>query len=229
MRIIRASSQPAQSVDIILSNNGRMGYRYHSNDKDYKFITTGNTTFDANGFVKKASPIVKLFGNGECELNDESQGVITERIGTGAYRITGVLGFNGDGAWGGHGNGIEIPVDDNKRPLIWIESKVLPDGDIEIRTYHRTYGTGPYSARNIEAMDSGEVDKKKRPIVVEMPDGTPIDIPAGRFIDIRVEMSAVENPVQELDPELELLMNEAVYLEDSEEIKHCEEVGNTEE
>lgn len=206
-----------------------MGYRYHSNDKDYKFITTGNTTFDANGFVKKASPIVKLFGNGECELNDESQGVITERIGTGAYRITGVLGFNGDGAWGGHGNGIEIPVDDNKRPLIWIESKVLPDGDIEIRTYHRTYGTGPYSARNIEAMDSGEVDKKKRPIVVEMPDGTPIDIPAGRFIDIRVEMSAVENPVQELDPELELLMNEAVYLEDSEEIKHCEEVGNTEE
>ncbi|MFV8994101.1 prophage tail fiber N-terminal domain-containing protein, partial [Serratia fonticola] len=102
---------------------------------------TLNTTVDANGFIKKASPIVKLFGNGQCELNDESQGVTTERISVGVYRVSGVLGFNGDGAWGGAGNGIEIPVDDNKRPLIWVESKVLPDGDIEIRTYHRTYAT----------------------------------------------------------------------------------------
>ncbi|WP_447875633.1 pyocin knob domain-containing protein [Serratia fonticola] len=160
-----------------------------------------NTTVDANGFIKKASPIVKLFGTGEGELNDESEGVTTERISVGVYRVSGVLGFNGDGAWGGAGNGIEIPVDDNKRPLIWVESKVLPDGDIEIRTYHRTYGTGPYSARNIEAMDSGEVDKKKQPIFVEMPDGTPIDIPAGRWIDLRVEMPASDEPEYEPVPE----------------------------
>ncbi|MFV8847720.1 hypothetical protein [Serratia fonticola] len=115
--------------------------------------------------------------------------------------MSGVLGFNADGAWGGAGNGIEIPVDDNKRPLIWIESKVLPDGDIEIRTYHRTYDTGPYSARNFEAMDSGEVDKKKRPIFVEMPDGTLIDIPEWRFIDLRVEMPARDEPEPELEPQ----------------------------
>ncbi|MFJ5438706.1 hypothetical protein ACIPT2_12645 [Pectobacterium brasiliense] len=37
---------------------------------------TGNTTVDANGFLKTASPIVKLFGNGLSELNAESGGVV---------------------------------------------------------------------------------------------------------------------------------------------------------
>ncbi|MBP1034819.1 prophage tail fiber N-terminal domain-containing protein [Serratia fonticola] len=172
--------------------------------QEFFLWNTGNTTVDSNGFIKKASPIVKLFGNGESELNEQSQGVTTERIDTGVYRVFGVLGFNGDGAWGGAGNGIEIPVDENKRALVWVESKVLPDGDIEIRTYHRTYDTGPYSARNIEAMDSGEVDKKKQPIFVEMPDGTPIDIPAGRWIDLRVEMPASDEPEYEPVPEDEV-------------------------
>jgi hypothetical protein len=122
--------------------------------------------------------------------------------------VSGVLGFNGDGAWGGAGNGIEIPVDDNKRALVWVESKVLPDGDIEIRTYHRTYDTDPYSARNIEAMDRGEVDKKKQPIFVEMPDGTPIDIPKGRFIDLRVEMPITDEPEGELELEPEPMPEE---------------------
>ncbi|WP_447908129.1 phage tail fiber protein [Serratia fonticola] len=204
MRIMRAKTNPTQCADIIITPNGKVGIVSHYNAKSFEFLTTGNTTFDANGFVKKASPIVKLFGDGQCELNDESQGVTTERISVGVYRVSGVLGFNGDGAWGGAGNGIEIPVDDNKRPLIWVESKVLPDGDIEIRTYHRTYDTGPYSARNIEAMDSGEVGKKKQPIFVEMPDGTPIDIPAGRWIDLRVEMPASDEPEYEPVPEDEV-------------------------
>lgn len=62
-----------------------------------------NTTVDANGFIKKASPIVKLFGTGENELNDQSQGVITERVSEGVYRISGTLGFNADAdaEWGG--------------------------------------------------------------------------------------------------------------------------------
>lgn len=175
----------------------------------YAMWHAGNTTVDANGFLKKASPIVKLFGDGSCELNSESQGVTIERLSEGVYHVSGVLGFNADGAWGGAGNGIEIPVDDNKRPLIWVESKVLPDGDIEIRTYHRTYDTGPYSARNIEAMDSGEVDKKKRPIFVEMPDGTPIDIPEGRFIDLRVEMPVSDEVAPEIETEESQLTTES--------------------
>ncbi|MHA7847105.1 phage tail fiber protein [Serratia sp. D1N4] len=171
-----------------------------------KLWHSGNTTVDANGFIKKASPIVKLFGTGECELNDQSQGVTTERISEGVYRVSGVLGFNGDGAWGGAGNGTEIPVDDNKRPVIWIESKILPDGDIEIRTYHRTYDTGPYSTRNIEVMETDAIDSKGKvikdqKIYVPIPDGEAIDIPAGRWIDLRVEMPAVEEPEPVIEPE----------------------------
>ncbi|MBC3253498.1 prophage tail fiber N-terminal domain-containing protein [Serratia fonticola] len=189
----------------------RMGFRRIQNNGVGSWMEvwhTGNTTIDANGFIKKASPIVKLFGDGECVLNEQSQGVTTERLSEGVYRVSGVLGFNGDGAWGERGSGVEIPTDDNKRALVWVESKVLPDGDIEIRTYHRTYETGPYSARNIEAMDSGEVDKKKQPIFVEMPDGTPIDIPAGRWIDLRVEMPASDEPeyVPEPEPENEVIL-----------------------
>ncbi|NYA45716.1 prophage tail fiber N-terminal domain-containing protein [Serratia fonticola] len=187
---------------------------------------TANTTVDANGFIKKASPIVKLFGTGESELNNESQGITSERISEGVYRVSGVLGFNADGAWGGAGNGIEIPVDDNKRPLIWVESKVLPDGDIEIRTYHRTYDTGPYSTRNIEAMDSGEVDKKKRPIFVEMPDGTPIDIPEGRFIDLRVEMPASDEPEPEFESEPEPQVEQEAEPKNGEALAQGESEGN---
>ncbi|CAI2007124.1 prophage tail fiber N-terminal domain-containing protein [Serratia fonticola] len=191
-----------------------------------KALSGYNTTVDANGFIKAASPIVKLFGTGESELNAESQGVTTERLSEGVYRVSGVFGFNGDGAWGGAGNGIEIPVDDNKRPLIWVESKVLPDGDIEIRTYHRTYDTGPYSARNIEAMDSGEVDKKKRPIFVEMPDGTPIDIPEGRFIDLRVEMPASDEPEPEFESEPEPQVEQEAEPENGEALAQGESEGN---
>lgn len=192
-----AMLMPYYSASEIRCVTGNSSGRY----QEFFLWNTGNTTVDSNGFIKKASPIVKLFGDGRSELNEHSQGVTTERLSEGVYRVSGVFGFCGDGAWGGHGNGIEIPVDDNKRALVWVESKVLPDGDIEIRTYHRTYENGPYSARNIEAMDSGELDKHKQPIFVEMPDGTPIDIPEGRFIDLRVEMPASDEPEPEFVPE----------------------------
>uniref|UniRef100_UPI00331464D9 phage tail fiber protein n=1 Tax=Enterobacter bugandensis TaxID=881260 RepID=UPI00331464D9 len=39
-----------------------------------KIYHTGNTTRAADGTLKGASPIVQLFGNGACQLNDESEG-----------------------------------------------------------------------------------------------------------------------------------------------------------
>ncbi|VXD05750.1 hypothetical protein YERSI8AC_340002 [Enterobacterales bacterium 8AC] len=146
---------------------------------------SGNTTVDANGFIKKASPIVKLFSDGHSDLNEQSQGVTTERIDTGHYIVHGVFGFNSDPAWGGPAGGIEIPTDQNKRPLIWVDYTVLADGDIEIKTYHRAYKTGPEFTRNIVLQDGKAIA-----------DGTPIDIPAGRWIDLRVEMPASD----ELEP-----------------------------
>ncbi|MEQ4627674.1 hypothetical protein ABN062_22305, partial [Providencia manganoxydans] len=59
---------------------------------------TGVTT-DNNGFVKKASPIVKVFAD-HIETNEESEGVEMEHLGVGHYLIKGVVGFNADGAWG---------------------------------------------------------------------------------------------------------------------------------
>jgi hypothetical protein len=144
----------------------------------YAYWTTRNTTVDSNGFIKKASPIVKLFRDGSCELNDESQGVTTERVSDGVYRVSGTLGFNADAQWGGLDGGIEVPLDRNKQPLIWVDYEVEPTGDLLIKTYHRTHPTAPAFARNE---------------VLGYDEGMPIDIPKGRWVDLRVEMPAGED------------------------------------
>jgi hypothetical protein len=145
----------------------------------YELWHTTNTTVDANGFIKKASPIVKLFGNGQCELNDESQGVTTERVSEGVYRISGTLGFNADAEWGGVDGGIEIPTDRNKLPLVWVDYEVDETGDLLIKTFHRVNSTAPKFAQNVKT---------------GYKEGQPIDIPAGRWIDLRVEMPGGDEP-----------------------------------
>ncbi|WP_051916803.1 prophage tail fiber N-terminal domain-containing protein [Serratia sp. Ag1] len=189
-----ASNRRAQ---LYISTDGTVTSRFSLSDTPdtdstpwNKHYTTANTTVDANGFIKKASPIVKLFSDGHSELNEQSQGVTTERIDTGHYIVHGVFGFNSDPAWGGPAGGIEIPTDQNKRPLIWVDYTVLPDGDLEIKTYHRAYKTGPEFTRNIVLQDGKAIA-----------DGTPIDIPAGRWIDLRVEMPAGDEPESVIEPE----------------------------
>ncbi|MGK0685189.1 prophage tail fiber N-terminal domain-containing protein [Serratia marcescens] len=152
----------------------------------YAYWTTRNTTVDSNGFIKKASPIVKLFRDGACELNDESQGVTTERVSEGVYRVSGTLGFNADAQWGGPDGGIEVPLDRNKQPLIWVDYEVEPNGDLLIKTYHRTHPAAPAFARND---------------VLGYDEGMPIDIPEGRWVDLRVEMPAVDQPDSEVEEE----------------------------
>ncbi|WP_145589442.1 hypothetical protein [Yersinia rochesterensis] len=142
-----------------------------------------NTTVDSNGFLKKASPVVKLYGDGSSETNEESAAVTTERISEGVYKISGVLGFNADDSWGGVDGGIEIPTDKNKQPLIWIDYEIDEGGDLIIKTYHRTHPTSPTFAQNN---------------IKDYEDGQPIDIPAGRFVDLRVQMPGVE----EIEPPL---------------------------
>lgn len=149
-----------------------------------------NTTVDSNGFIKRASPIVKLFADGTSERNEEAGGVSTTRMSEGVYRVTGVQGFNSDGAWGGPNGGLVIPKDGNDMPLLWVDYDVEPDGDIIIRTYHRENGSAPVFARNIK-------DGYK--------DGDAIDIPAYRWVDLRVEvyreddLEPVEPPVLTVD------------------------------
>ncbi|NBM56061.1 hypothetical protein LW139_14365 [Proteus vulgaris] len=134
---------------------------------------TRNTTIDSNGFIKKASPIIDINPDGTFTTNDESEGATVTRLGQGEYLIEGVLGFNSDAEWGGVDGGIEIPLDVNKQPLIWVDSKVNKDGSILVKTYHRTHPNAPEFARN-------DIDGFN--------DGDPIDIPDGRFISVRVQM-----------------------------------------
>ncbi|HGN0351213.1 TPA: hypothetical protein ACKRI1_000303 [Proteus mirabilis] len=139
----------------------------------YTTWSSKNTTVDSNGFIKRASPVIDINPDGTFTTNDESEGAKVTRVAQGEYLIEGVLGFNSDAGWGGVDGGIEIPLDVNKQPLIWVDSKVMEDGSILVRTYHRTHPNAPKFARN-------EIDGYK--------DGDPIDIPDGRFISVRVQM-----------------------------------------
>ncbi|MEG2569085.1 MAG: hypothetical protein RSA84_23055, partial [Acinetobacter sp.] len=133
----------------------------------------GNTTVDSNGFIKKASPVIKIFYDGRFEVNAESEGASVERKGVGVYRISGVLGMHSDGAWGGIDGGFEVPTDRNGQRLVWLDYKVEADGSVLVKTYHRTYPDAPAFARNIkEGYEEGDL----------------IDIPSDQFVSVRVEM-----------------------------------------
>lgn len=136
---------------------------------------TGNTTRAADGTLKGASPIVQLFGNGTCQLNDESEGCAVTRLDIGEYLIEGCTGLNADAAWGGIDGGFDIPTDRNKQPLIWLDYKVNSDGSVLVKTYHRTHPSAPEFARNELA---------------GLADGDPVDIPSDQFVSVRVEMPA---------------------------------------
>lgn len=132
-----------------------------------------NTTVDSNGFIKTASPIVKLFSDGQYEVNDESEGCVVTRQGLGEYLIEGCTGLNSDAAWGGVDGGFELPTDRNKQPLIWLDYEVNADGSVLVKTYHRTNPGAPAFARN-------EIEG--------LADGDPVDIPTDQFISVRVQM-----------------------------------------
>ena len=184
-------------------------------------LSNSNTTIDANGFVKVASPIIKLKGDGTAELNAESEGVIVERIDVGVYRISGVLGFNSDPTWGGIDGGIVIPHNSNGLALLWVDSKVESNGDIIIHTYHRTHSNVPSFASNLIGIknDDGSFTETVK-------EAEPVDIPQGRWIDLRVEMpsdSVYNLKLEEMKKQAE----EAIKLAEEEEKRKQEELANS--
>lgn len=138
-----------------------------------KLWHSNNTTVDGNGFIKSASPIIKVKGDGSFEANIQAEGAFVERIDIGVYKISGVLGFNSDPSWGGVGGGYSIPQNGNGLPLLWVDYDVSATGDITLRTYHREHVNVPKFAMN-------RIDG--------IADGDPIDIPVGRWVDVRVQM-----------------------------------------
>ncbi|HBE9178469.1 TPA: pyocin knob domain-containing protein [Serratia fonticola] len=134
---------------------------------------SANTTVDTNGFIKSASPIVKLYGDGISNLNDESQGVTTERIDLGVYEVKGSLGFAEEG-WN-----IEVPQDVNGNRLCFVATEAAEDGTITVKVSKRRFDI------DTAAIVAGE----------------PMDIPEGRWIDLRLEMPPVEEVQSEPEPE----------------------------
>ena len=151
----------------------------------HEFYTTNNTTKASDGTLKAASPVVKIFADGKSETNDESEGITVTRQSEGVYLIEGCMGLNSDAAWGGPDGGFDIPTDRNKQPLIWLDYKVCADGSVLVKTFHRTHPDAPNFARN-------ERDSYAS--------GDPIDIPAGQFVSVRVEMplNSIWNQKQEV-------------------------------
>ncbi|MDV0628439.1 phage tail protein [Citrobacter freundii] len=154
---------------------GQIIFANHYSDK--------NTTIDTNGNLKPASPVVKLKGDGTAELNEEAEGVMTERIDTGIYKISGVLGFHSEPIWGGVDGGFVIPANTNGLPLLWVDYEIDPDGSITLKTYHRTHHSAPEFARNLIGIKNEDGS-----FTETVQDGEPVDIPAGRWVDLRVEM-----------------------------------------
>ena len=127
-------------------------------------------SIDANGFIKKASPIVRLFAD-KIELNDEAeeQGITFEKLGVGDYLVKGSTGFAQEGWY------IETPKDGNGNVLVAVAYEQLENNDISVKTYDYM------------------LNKKGR-IVPDLE--TPLDIPEPRWIDLRLQ----ELPQTDVNP-----------------------------
>lgn len=138
----------------------------------YEAWSTKNTTKDSNGFLKGASPIVRLFAD-KIELNDEAkqQNITFEKLGVGDYLIKGSTGFAQEGWY------IEMPKDANGNVLVAVVYEQLANNDISVKTYDYM------------------LNKKGR-IVPDLE--TPLDIPATRWIDLRLQ-ELPQDDVQPLD------------------------------
>ncbi|MHC3082210.1 phage tail fiber protein [Acinetobacter nosocomialis] len=160
------SSIGAQIV-VGLHGTAQMGFRtWSSNSISYfNILHSANTTVDANGFIKKASPIIRLFVD-KIEPNDEAaeQPLSFEKLDIGHYLVKGSSGFAKEGWW------IEIPKDTHGNKICAVEYQTLKNGDLEIKTFKKKLNEEGDIVANLDA---------------------PIDIPNNangepRWIDIRL-------------------------------------------
>ncbi|KCY22277.1 hypothetical protein [Acinetobacter baumannii] len=136
-----------------------------------KILSSKNTTVDANGFIKSASPVVKLFAD-KIEPNDEAaeQNITFEKLDVGHYLLKGTSGFATEGWY------IETPKDANGNILFAVIYQQLENKDIEIKTFKKKF------------------DVESASIIADL--DNPVDISTGRWIDIRLQ--EIPKPVPEM-------------------------------
>jgi len=139
--------------------------------------STANTTIDTNNFIKRASPIARLTNDvsqmqpdfavdeqhivaGLVSVNAEAEGVTAERISTGVYLVKGAVGMADEG-WT-----LEVPQDINGNRMCFVELSTDKEGGITVSVFKRRF----------------DVDSA---MIVA---GEPMDIPEGRWIDLRLQM-----------------------------------------
>lgn len=177
VRVGQGSSGFVRKFRLIFNANGQLYTMAKTNTSDpiatpdpagknhwgnaFVVYSANNTTVDANGFIKKASPIIQLFAD-KIELNDEAQqqSIGFEKLGVGDYLIKGSSGFAQEGWY------IETPKDANGNLLVAVVYEQLENGDISVKTYD-------YMLNN------------KGRIVADTE--TPLDIPETRWIDLRLQ------------------------------------------
>lgn len=156
-----------------LHGTAQMGFRTWSlNSISYfNILHSANTTVDANGFIKAASPVVKLFAE-RIELNDEAaeQPISFEKRDVGHYLLKGTSGFATEGWY------IETPKDANGNILFAVIYQQLENKDIEIKTFKKKF------------------DVESASIIADL--DNPVDISTGRWIDIRLQ--EIPKPVPEM-------------------------------
>ncbi|MFX5117950.1 phage tail protein [Acinetobacter baumannii] len=149
---------------------GQLSYRYGAGADSWTawghIKTSFNTSVDANGFLKSASPVVKLF-NDHIELNSdaEKQPIEFKKVDVGDYLLKGSLGFAQEGWY------IEVPKDANGNTIVAVVYDTLENGDLSIKTYKRKF------------------DFELAAVVADLE--IPTDIPEGRWIDIRLHEEIV--------------------------------------
>ncbi|MBE5213288.1 hypothetical protein IG611_01495 [Pectobacterium sp. A535-S3-A17] len=152
-------------------------------------VTGNNVVTDSGGFYKTASPVINIYSDGSFTTTDEAVGVDVKRLSEGVYKITGCQGMHPDAAWNGIDGGISNPKCRNDKALLWNNYEVDEDGSITVYTFHRVHHDAMPFAQNRLTLDKEPFDAKKGHTVdMEWTDQTPIDVPKGLFIQVRVNM-----------------------------------------
>ena len=126
----------------------------------YNLWTDRNTRLDSNGSLKPSSPVLEIYHD-KMIANDDGNAMAATYIknGVGDYTITGTTGLRTDGWY------VVIPNDMNGNPLVAIGTLDDTDGVITLKTYVRIFDMTTFKF---------------------VPDlEQPLDIPDGRWIDLR--------------------------------------------
>ena len=151
------------------SRSGAIWSRYNVNGTFLGWAshyTTRNTTVDANGFIKAASPVAKLSAGGL-----EGGGVFT-RLALGHFQITQTQGLRLGGGWY-----LETPHDRNGNKYCnveWYQNFEPPAID--------GYLDEPVEGVVLEVHC---FERVWNPALGLYENGAPMDIPEGRWIDLR--------------------------------------------